>query len=366
MTLRMIEGFDYLLANPGATLLAAMGWSGSLTAVRTTTTSAFGYGRSMNFASNGNFSIAKFLRGRYTTPYIFGMRMSVPPFGTGDSNRYFVRGIDSSTTAGNFNQYQWQIGFDQFGSIELYSYSGVGTLPSLTAKTAPGVFVPGNWFWLEFRIVPGYTTGAIEIRVNTVPVLSLSNIRTANGTPVAPAANPAISHLNWETNFGSIQWATDDVYFLTEDGTDNNTFLGNVRIKYMQVVSNASPIEWLIGGSDPAPTNWQSVLNDALNDTKYVYSTTPGDQDLYNVDPNINAPFVYGVEVGGAYRMDDATQRFVANVLESGGVQVDGTTQAINQSYTVFYDVYERNPATGLQFTGAEANAIKIGPKVIT
>lgn len=370
MTLRMIEGWDYLPATPSNALLGATGWTGSLNPVRTTTNTAFGSGRSMSWDSPGNFNqLYKFLRGQWTTPYVFGIRMNVPTTGIGQNDGrdgvYSIRGADTTSSIDR----QWELNFDQFGTIFFIRVNG--TTRTVAAKTLPGVFVPGNWFYLEVKITPGYTDGTLEIKVNTVPVLSLINVRTANGTPVLPATQPGITHLWWSYNpldaagSWSNDWRSDDCYFLTMDGSQNNDYLGNVRVRYMPVIGNSTPLDWIIGGTSPAPTNWQSVLNLSVNDTSFVRSSTVGAEDFYDIDPILNVPTVFGVEIGGAYRQDDATQRFVANQIRSAGVTATGTTLATNQSYTFSYDIYELNPATGLGWSGAEVNAIDVGPKVI-
>lgn len=373
MTLRVIEGFDYLPDNPSESVLGALGWSGNgVDNLRFLSETAFGYGKSMSWSSASNSNFAnKFLRGQWTTPYVFGMRMNVPTIGIssfsgfgGLNGVYCLYGLDTTSTFTT----QWQICFDQFGTIFFINYTnGVG---SIYAKTLPWAFVPGNWFYLDVKITPGTTTGTLQVRVNTVPVLSLTGLRISDGTPVLPATQTGITHLSWgyipivAVDGSSENWRSDDFYFLTVDGGDNNDYLGNVRAKYMSVIGDASPIQWTIGGTAPAATNWQSVLNIDTNDTKYVTTSGIGNVDLYNVDPNLDTPYVYGIEVAGAYRQDDATQRFVKNVLKSGATTVEGAEYAINASYTYYYDIFETNPDTGIPFTGAQANAIDIGPKL--
>lgn len=369
MTLRLIEGFDYLPETPTGAVLGALGWSGSLSRVRFVESTAFGYGKSMVWrASSGIFTVSKFLRGKWTQDYIIGMRLNLPTRGFNDdgglNQPYSLVAYDN--TASRLTQ--WMLNFDQFGTMSFVAYLN-GTR-SVFARTVPFAFVPGNWFYLEIKISPGYGDGTLELRVNTVPVLSLSNVRTADGTPILPETLPGITHLAWVYNTistsgaNSEDWYTDDVYFLTMDGDNNNDYLGNVRVKYMSVIGDASPIEWSIGGTTPAPTNWQSVLNIDLNDTSYVSTSTIGDTDLYDVDPNLDTPYVYGVELAGAYRQDDATQRFVRNVLKSGSTIIEGAENATNQTYVYFYDIFELNPETGVPFTGAELNSVDIGPRL--
>jgi hypothetical protein len=369
MTLRVIEGFDYLPDSVADNILGALGWSGSgVDNLRFLSTTAFGYGKSMSWTGPSNTNFAnKFLRGQWTTSYVFGVRMNVPLVGESASPEIGVYGLYGLDTTSSRNN-QWQLAFDQFGTISFINYTnGNG---AVYAKTLPWAFVPGTWFYLEVKITPGVSGGTLQIRINTVPVLSLTGLRISDGNPVLPSTNYGITHLSWGfvpivaiAGFSN-DWRSDDFYFLTTDGSENNDYLGNVRVKYMSVISNASPIQWSIGGTAPAPTNWQSVLNINTDDTKYVTTSGIGNQDLYNVDPNLDTPYVYGIEVAGAYRQDDATQRFVKNAIKSGSTTSLGTEYAINASYTYYYDIFELNPDTGIPFTGAQANAIDIGPKL--
>lgn len=360
MTMHMIEGFDYLAADPPTNILAALGWTGDIDGLITTTNTAFGYGRAMTFSTTGNNTrLYRYLRGRHTGQYAMGMRMFVPT--TGDA--YNIRAWDANSTENE----QWLLRFDMFGAIWLYSYINGNT--SLIAKAGNDAFVPGTWFWLEFKVTPATSGGTFELRINTVPVFSLSNVRTADGNLIAPAVARGISHMQFHlSRLDSVtpwsnDWRMDDMYFLTVGGADNTDFIGNVRVKYMALVSDDTPQDFVRVG---AASNWQAASNANMNDAAYIYSPTLGANSLFNVNPNLNTPLVYAIEISGAYRQDDATQRFVTHTLKSGATTVDGDNHPINQSYTFYFDLYERNPDTGLQFTGAEANAVKIGPKITT
>lgn len=297
-------------------------------------------------------------RGRYTsavTSY-FGVRMYVPTIGV----NYYFGTLDTQTIG---NQIQWTLQFDSYGNIT-FSTNG-----SIVGKTTAFSFNPGRWFYLEIKWTPG-VTGGIEVRVNTVVVLSLPTARTSVGTLISPATLPGFDMLFFQNQPSdlntSTSWRWDDMYFLDSAGTVNNTYLGNVRAKYLAPIANSTPLQWVIGGSSPAATNWQSVLNTTLDDTKFVYSSTAGNRDLYTLDPNLNTPGVYGVELSGAFRQDDATQRVVTNTLRSGATDAFGVDHYTNQTFTFYPDLFEVNPATGVAFTGAEVNALKVGPKVIT
>lgn len=355
MALRLIDGFDYYPSSGLSTVVTAQGWTGATGSIVRSTNSAFGYGYSMGLSSNSNNDvIQRNLRGRYTGVGVFGMRMYVPSNGPG----YSVSIVDSMTTSQNR---QWRVHFLETGNIELYTGNNV-----LTARTDAMAYTPGKWFFFEAKWTPSLTTGTLELRVNTVPVLTLPSVQTAYGSVVGGGAVGFDTIEFWKSSISGAlnSWVWDDLYFLDTTGSLNNNYLGNVRVKAQLPVSNSTPLNFTIGGTSPAASNWQSVLNIALNDTQYVYSPNAGDRDLYNIDPILNTPLVHGIEIDGAYRQDDATQRFIKNSIQSSGVDGFGTSTAINQSYTFYPSIFETDPNTGVQFTGTAANALKIGPKV--
>ena len=357
MTLLIVDGYDYFPSSGISTVGAAMGWYDAAR-VNASSTTAFGYGKSLAWSATGNSNVRyRQARDRYTSDnvYVIGHRAYMPT----NAGGLYIGVYDSFSTS----QLQWYLDFTSDGSIWLYTGGG-----TLQAKTKSGVFIPQKWFYLEIKFQPG-TSSFFELRVNTVPVLSMTTAVLSRGSLIAPATLPGFDVFyeyvqNISSNSASVLW--DDFYFLDDQGSVNNDYLGNVRVKYQAIIGEDST-EWSIGGSSPAATNWQSVLNTALDDTQYVYDSVVGHQDWYNPDPNLNTPFVYGFELTGAYRMDDATQRVVrTNYKTSLGSVGNGGDKYINQSYTFYPDIHEINPDTGVQFTGAEVNSLLIGPEVVT
>lgn len=362
MTLRMVDGFDYLPTSSSdrSAVANAQGWFPGNTVNRDSNT-AFGYGYALGWSGGGNnTSRRRQMRDRYLpgtgNTYVMGMRVLIPDNSNGNRT-----GVADSFTNGQ--QPQWWIDFTSDGSI--YFYNGSGTLQ---AKTKSGVFVQGKWFYLEIKWEIS-ESGLFELRINTVPVLSLSTADTTYGTLIGGATTYGFDLFyqyvnNISSNAGSTLF--DDFYFLDSLGSVNNDYLGNVRVKYQQIIGQDT-VQWSIGGTSPAATNWQSVLNTALDDSQYVYDSVVGHQDWYTPDPNLNTPFVYGFELTGSYKMDDATQRVVrTNYKTSIGTVGNGVDKYINQDYTFYPDIHEINPDTSVQFTGAEVNALKVGPEVVT
>lgn len=356
MTIQLIEGFDWLPVDQDCTVqLNARGFFGGTgNYIPRNTNSAFGYGNYLQ--TNNNFgTLFKPMKTRVTSGYVvMGMRVYII---TPDYDAAAKLGFYDAMTSNSGSQ--CYVEFDRGGSLTFRD-----TLNGIIVRTDSNTFLSEKWFYLEIKVKPGTgTSGSFEVRVNTVPVISVPACNTVGGTLVGTSTH-GLSGLWWD-NSNISHMSIDDLYILDSTGAHNNDYLGNVRVKAQSPVSNDS-VAWSIGGSNPAATNWQSVLNNALNETKFVYSPTVGAKDFYNVDPNINSPFVYAVEVAGAFRQDDATQRTARNNIKIGSTTYNGVAYDLNQTYSFYSDFYELNPATGLSFTGSELNALKIGPEVVS
>lgn len=360
--LKIIDGFDYFPSAGVATVAQAMGWTGYTGSIYRSTNTRFGYGYSMGVASNDNNIFAyRPARGRYTagTRTYMGMAMYVPAT-VGPS--WYIGAIDTKTIS---EATQWTIQFDGLGCLTLRDGSG-----TIQDRSAPDSFIPGKWFYLEISTDIG-TAGFFEARINTVPVLSLPAVNITGGTLIGGYPTRGwdvwyhqLSGINSGSGGGGF-WVWDDFYLCDDTGSVNNTYLGNVRAQWLNPISDQTPLDWTIGGTAPAATHYGSVNNYALDDTKYVYSSTVGQRDLYGLNPILNTPGVHGIEVDGAFRQDDATQRVAHNTIQASGTDSEGVDHYTNQSYTFYSDIWETNPHTGVAFTGSEVNGLYVGPKVI-
>ncbi len=255
---------------------------------------------------------------------------------------------------------QFSVSWNTFGILKAWrGEPGTGTQ---IGQSAFASFFDDAWFFLEVFCEVA-NSGNFEVRVNTVPVMNYVSVDTQ---VTGVAGFDSVGFGQGSTAYGNHfeSWLLDDLYFCDPTGSVNNTFLGNVRVKTQFATGAGSHTGMTIGGSAPAATNWQSVLDVLLGATKFVKSPTAGDYDLYAMDPIINAPLVHGVQVRGAYRQNDATQRISRNLLKSGGTLVEGADNYLNQSFAVHRDIWDLNPDTGLAWTGTEVNAIEVGPKV--
>lgn len=233
------------------------------------------------------------------------------------------------------------------GVVEVYTNNPFGTSPAKAAQSIDGIIPKNAFFYIEIQ----WGSGGVVVRINTIPVISL-------GATIIDGID------SW--GFGRTQSGgeclLDDIYALDDTGSMNTTFLGNVRVQWLPLVGNYHT-DWT--SYDVSVANFTAASNSAMDDTSYVknlFSDT-GNYDLYDVDPLVNTPLIYGLSIKGAYRQDDATQDFVKNTISSSGTTADGASYATNTSYSFNIDIFETDPHTSTGWLYSGINTIKVGPK---
>jgi hypothetical protein len=114
-----------------------------------------------------------------------------------------------------------------------------------------------------------------------------------------------------------------------------------------------------------AANNWDAVNEFVLTDAEYTWTQTVGNEDLYAMDPIITAANIFGMQITGAWRQDDATQMKGHSLIKTHGTIYEGADNELAQSYRYYRDVYELNPNTGVGWTAAELNAVQGGQKLL-
>jgi hypothetical protein len=211
------------------------------------------------------------------------------------------------------------------------------------------------------------TTGEVQVRVNTkgrggpttsTPAVHLINVDTQ------PGANAYFDSAFWGNPVDSAtpcDYYIDDFRYYDTAGSINNTWLGTCRVQTCLTMGAGATTDFSKVG---ASTNWQAAQNQNVDDTKYVFDPTTSDYDLYTIQPLVNSPTVFWINQTSFVRQDDATQRYFKNRNSSSGTITDGASYATSMTYAAAEDVFELNAHTGLTFTGAEVNALQIGPLV--
>lgn len=115
-----------------------------------------------------------------------------------------------------------------------------------------------------------------------------------------------------------------------------------------------------------SPSNANNVAETTQDgDTSYVYSSNPGDADLYNLADLPSTPAsIIGVVSKAAVRKSDAGTRTAQFQLKSGATTSLTTPAVLGSSYGYLSRVDTVDPNTGAAWTAAAVNALQIGPVV--
>lgn len=359
MSLYRIDGWDYY-PNGGSiqTNAEADGWyngAGNLT----TYTGRFGKGLAMGFSGSVfNQSAYEAIGKRYTTETAVVGQAFFWPSGGGTG---FQLGFNDAQ-GGQGTQFYLQ--FEQLGVIRLYRLAA-NQATILVATTAAKVWHADEWNYVEVKAKVASSGGLVEVRVNTVTVLSYAGDTGHANAPVLglPYGFDSFWYsgsLSSNDDTNPLRW--DDRYILDDTGSSNTNYIGNVRVNCQLTTAPGDVTQMSVFG---ASANWDAVNDTALTETEYVYDSVMGDRDLYTMDPNVTAQNILGVQLTGAHRQDDSTQLKSNLLLKTHATEYAGSDHYLAQTYHYYRDLWEVNPNTGVGWTAAELNALQAGQKVL-
>jgi hypothetical protein len=213
---------------------------------------------------------------------------------------------------------------------------------SLYTGAAGATIVANVWFELEVKVTIGTTTGAVQVFINGVSVLNLTNVNT-QGSGASAVSYVGIAAANSAYYF-------DDLY---ASDTVLTTIAGPMGPRvYTDFPIADDGVTWT---PSSGANNYSRVAESAFDgDTSYVSTATAGNTDLYNIAALTGSTQVLAVQTAIVARMDDAGYRTVATVLNSGGTNYIGATRNMSASYQKFVDLYQNDPATSAAWAASK------------
>lgn len=227
-------------------------------------------------------------------------------------------------------------------------------------QSAPGLIQPNVWNFFELEIVLHATEGEFRVFMNgdPEPVLDVSGVNTLG------AAGPArYLSLFFRGDFTSNSSDTigyqsfDDVYVW-----DEPIRRGPIRIESLPVNGNGAHQDFSpLTGTDNA-----AMIDEVLpNIDDYVIGTAPGEYDQYAVQNlSSSAAEIFEVNVVALGQQTGSTIRAVALGIESGAVVSKGDDIYMGSGFARYERRLLLNPATGLQWTKAEVDALILRPEI--
>jgi len=245
------------------------------------------------------------------------------------------------------------------GILQIRRGTSSGTL--LATGTQP--LYDLSWNYVEISVTISDTIGNVQVRLNGQTTNEVSYTGdTKNGGTGTTIDRVLVYAGTLPTRVTRVA----DVYILNSVGGGTmGTFLGDVAVRTLSPTSNG--IDSGLTGSDGNQTDNYLLLDEhPYSSSDYTGSATPGARDTYGIE-NLTAGIntVYGVQINGFMAKSDVSLGTAKLVMRTGGNIYDGTTRALNTTYTGYYELYETNPDTATNWTVSDVDGLEAGMEVV-
>lgn len=256
-----------------------------------------------------------------------------------------------------FNVVQISIVVQSTGKIAIYNAAADNTQPVLHLLAESTVLVQaGGWNHIEAWVDVDGADGAVEVRLNEVTAV------TANGVNTDPTGAGEISQFACTTS-GDISSADkwiDDLIAAEGSSSDsgfNSDFIGDRKVFTDFPDADTAEVDWT---PSSGPNRFAMVDEpDPDGDATYDEAAVEGDvMGLSFPDLPADVVSVQAVQLVHLSRKTDAGPCDIQGAVQSSGDEDQGADRPMTTAYTLYGDVFETDPHTGLPWTRAAVNAM--------
>lgn len=229
---------------------------------------------------------------------------------------------------------------------------------STTLATSTLALNASVYNFLELKATINGSTGSYELRVNGATILSATNVNTL-ATSNAWVDAVWLGPINAGQGGGNIDF--DDFYICDTTGSNNNDFLGDVRIECLQPSAAGTTTQF----TPSTGANYTDVDEAIANTTDYVTSSADNQIDTYAFgDLSESAGTIKAVQVSAYAQKTDVGSRSIALIDRTNGTNHVGSDHALSTSYAIISDVLETDSGNGgVAWTIASVNGAEFGIK---
>lgn len=253
---------------------------------------------------------------------------------------------------GNFDYtIQSSVRFNIDGTIELYRYTTSALIAEYTIDYDPTV-----WNYVEVKCGLGNGDGYFIVRINEEVVIDASDIDN-----VYSGTDYLLRYLGFTYTRGCY---IDNMYVLNNEGTENNDFLGEVRIDTIYPSANGT----INDGVPSIGENYECVDDPIIiDDTDFITLSTVDDVELFTFENLPDSPSyikeIYGVKAVNRC-MVELGNRNINLICNINSNQYESSIMPLPMSFSDMVHIWELNPDTSLAWTEADVNSIETGIKL--
>jgi hypothetical protein len=241
-------------------------------------------------------------------------------------------------------------------------YRGAPTTNPIGAASAPGLYTPGIWHYLEIVVTIDPTVGTVALYIDQ-PSSGSAAISSTSLNTRASANSFANQIVMSVPNIGTTE-SFDDLYVYDATTGTMNARIGDNRIITKMPNGAGGLTQWTPNG---AASNYLCVNEiPPDDDTTYVSDNTAGHQDAYAMQSAGITATPNFVVVRNRIRKDDAAAHTAAGLVRSAGVVGVGTAFTVPSSYQFFDTLFINDPNTSAPWTASAADATQVGQKIVT
>jgi hypothetical protein len=215
-----------------------------------------------------------------------------------------------------------------------------------------------TWYYIEAKINIHNTTGSVVIRVNEQEVASFS------GDTDSGFSGSIVN--TFEVDFPhNVFMEVDDAYVADDQGTENNDFLGDIRIDAVHPDGAGNYAQMTPSAGD----NYECIDETEMDDSDYVEGANVAEKDSYtygSVPTDLDDAAIIGLQTkNNCLRTGAASNIKIDNFIRTGSTDYSQTSQDLPDTVGMISgDIIIEDPSDSNPWTQAKINACEFGMEV--
>lgn len=219
---------------------------------------------------------------------------------------------------------------------------------TILGSSDPGVITASAYNHVEMKILFDDIVGTVELHVNGVTVLSLTNQALSATAPASVLFGlPTRNSGDTITSFTSY-W--DDIVCWDDSGDINNDFIGPARVTMIFPVADTVVDDWVPTGASDSYDCVDEVPPDG--DTTFITAAVVDDTSEFELDDMPpETEMILGVYIPIMAKLDDAGVGTVNVSLVSNGQAAESVDIPLTTAYTYWGRMFQLDPDTESYWT---------------
>ena len=224
------------------------------------------------------------------------------------------------------------------------------------------VYIPynsGQWYYIEAKFRSHDTLGMGVVRIDEQEVFNVSNVDTiwSIGSEITAVIFLSLPKV--------VDVRIDDLYIANSEGTENNDFLGDIRVDQIRPSGAGNYTDF----TPSAGANYECVDDVTLDEANYVSHITLAEKDSYSyedVPTDLDDASIIGLQIkNNCQRTAQASNIKIDPFIRIGSTDYSQTAQNLSDAISMVNgNIIIEDPSDASAWTQAKINACEFGMEV--